>query len=195
MPRCKDATGGHETLPTLLPGRQSPGRVGPFQELRTAPERPLRSPHRAPGNSRARDPVRRGEGGRRRHLCRGGFPGDAVGGHAPARPQLAAFSLAEEVPLLSLRYTWPTKARASANINSEPRPSCRRWSRAIYEAYPDVCGLLYASSMNANRPAAALYERASRTLPRVPEFNRPLSDAALLIPLEGIASNLGYDPV
>jgi hypothetical protein len=110
-------------------------------------------------------------------------------------PQLAAFSLAEEVPLLSLRDTWPTKAGASANINSGPRPRCRRWSRAIYEAYPDVCGLLYASSMNANRPAVALYERAFRTLPTVPEFNRPLSDAALLIPLERIASNLGYDLV
>ena len=110
-------------------------------------------------------------------------------------PQLAAFSLAEEVPLLSLRDTWPTKAGASANINSGPRPRCQRWSRAIYEAYPDVCGLLYASSMNANRPAVALYERALRTLPGVPEFNRSLPDAALLIPLERIASNLGYDLV
>ena len=110
-------------------------------------------------------------------------------------PQLAAFSLAEEVPLLSLRDTWPTRVGASANINSGPRPRCRRWSRAIYEAYPDVCGLLYASSMNAKRPAVALYERAFRTLPRLPEFNRPLSDAALLIPLERIASNLGYDLV
>jgi hypothetical protein len=108
-------------------------------------------------------------------------------------PQLAAFSLAEEVPLLSLRGTWPTKAGASANINSGSRPRCRRWSRAIYEAYPEVCGLLYASSMKANRPAVALYERGSRILPRVPVFNRPLSDAALLIPLERIASNLGYD--
>jgi hypothetical protein len=110
-------------------------------------------------------------------------------------PQLAAFSLAEDVPLLSLRGTWPTKAGASAYINSGPRPRCRRGSRAIYEAYSDVSGLLYASSMNANRPAVALYERASRALPGVPEFNRPLSDAALLMPLERIASNLGYDLV
>jgi hypothetical protein len=110
-------------------------------------------------------------------------------------PQLAAFFLTEEVPLLSLSDTWPTKAGASANMNSGPRPRCRRWSRAIHEAYPDVRGLLYASSMNANRTAVALYERASRALPRVPEFNRPLSDAVLLIPLERIASELGYDLV
>lgn len=110
-------------------------------------------------------------------------------------PQLASFSLAEDVPLLSLRDRWPTRAGASANINSGPRPRCRRWSRAIYEAYPGVCGLLYASSMNGNRPAVVLYERAARALPEAPDFNRPLSDAALLVPLERIASDLGYDLV
>ena len=109
--------------------------------------------------------------------------------------QLACFSLAEDVPLLSLRDRWPTRAGASANINSGSRPRCRRWSRTIYEAYPDICGLLYASSMNGNRPAVALYERAARALPEAPDFNRPLSDAALLVPLERIASYLGYDLV
>jgi hypothetical protein len=110
-------------------------------------------------------------------------------------PQLACFSLAEDVPLLSLRGRWPTKAGASANINSGPRPKSRRWSKTIYEAYPDVCGLLYESSMNGNRPAVALYERAARALPEAPDFNRSLSDAALLLPLERIASDLGYDLV
>jgi hypothetical protein len=111
-------------------------------------------------------------------------------------PQLAAFSLAEDVPLLSLRGRWPTRAGASANINSGPRPRCRRWSRAIYEAYDaDVFGLLYASSMNGNRPAVALYERAASALPVAPDSNRSLSDAALFLPLERIASSLGYDLV
>jgi hypothetical protein len=108
-------------------------------------------------------------------------------------PQLAAFSLVDDVPLLNLRGRWPTKAGASANINSGPRPRARRWSRTVYEAYPDICGLLCASSMNGNRPAVALYERAARALPEAPDFNRPLSDAALLVPLERIASDLGYD--
>ena len=110
-------------------------------------------------------------------------------------PQLAAFSLTEDVPLLDLRGRWPTRAGASTNINSGPRPRCRRWSRAIYEAYPNISGLLYASSMNGNKPAVALYERAARALPDAPDFNRPLSDAALLLPLERIASSLGYDLV
>ncbi len=76
---------------------------------------------------------------------------------------------------------------------SGPRPGCRRWSRAIYDAYPDLNGLYYASPMNGNEPAVALYERASNAPPRSPAFNRPLSDAPLLIPLERIAAELGYD--
>lgn len=108
-------------------------------------------------------------------------------------PWLACFALARDVELLSLRGKWPTRAGASANINSGPRPRCRRWSKAIYEAYPQAQGLLYASSMNANEPALALYERAVPALPASPVLNRPLSDPAFLVPLERIASALGYD--
>ena len=108
-------------------------------------------------------------------------------------PWLAAFTLIEDVSLLDLTGKWPTRARASANINSGPRPRCRRWSRVIYDAYPDLDGLYYASPMNGNEPAVVLYERASRALPRSPVLNRPLSDAPLLIPLERIAAELGYD--
>jgi hypothetical protein len=54
-------------------------------------------------------------------------------------------------------------------------------------------GLYYASSMNGNVPAVALYERASKAIPRLPLFNRLLSDATLLLPLENKAAELGYD--
>jgi hypothetical protein len=108
-------------------------------------------------------------------------------------PRLAAFALARDVSLLDLSGKWPTVAGASANINSGPRPRCRRWSRTIYDAYPKLMGLYYASSMNGNEPAVALYERASKAIPRLPLFNRPLSDAALLLPLENKAAELGYD--
>ncbi len=108
-------------------------------------------------------------------------------------PWLAACALVEDVPLLDLSGKWPTVAGASANINSGPSPRCRRWSRTIYDAYLDLMGLYYASSMNGNEPAVDLYERPSKALPRLPMFNRPLSDAPLLIPLERIATGLGYD--
>jgi RES domain len=107
-------------------------------------------------------------------------------------PRIAALALVEDISLLDLSGKWPTVAEASANINSGPRPRCRRWSRAIYDAYPDLMGLCYAS-MNGNEPAVALYERASKAIPRLPLFNRPLSDAPLLVPIEGIAAELGYD--
>lgn len=107
-------------------------------------------------------------------------------------PWLACFALAEDVPLLDLTGKWPTRAGASANVNSGPRPRCRRWSMAVHEAYPDLRGLLYASSMNGGEPAVALYERAAGELPRTPAFNRPLSDPALLVGLGRIADALGY---
>ena len=107
-------------------------------------------------------------------------------------PWLACFALAEDVPLLNLTGKWPTRAGASSNVNSGPRPRCRRWSRAVYEAFPDLRGLFYASSMNGGQPAVALYERAAGPLPPTPAFNRPLSDPALLVGLGRIASALGY---
>ena len=110
-------------------------------------------------------------------------------------PWLACFVLAEEVSLLDLIGTWPTRAGASMAINSGPRPRARRWSRTIYEAYPDVQGLLYASSMNAGERAVALYERATHALPALPTFNEPLSHPAMLSGLRRIAADLGYELV
>lgn len=107
-------------------------------------------------------------------------------------PWLACFSLAADVPLLDLTGRWPTRAGASMAINSGPRPRTRRWSRAIYAAYPEIQGLLYASSMNAGRPAVALYERAGDALPARPVFNEPLSHPVLLPALRRVAAGLGY---
>jgi len=107
-------------------------------------------------------------------------------------PWLACFSLAGDVALLDLTGRWPTRAGASMAINSGPRPRTRRWSRAIYAAYPEIQGLLYASSMNAGRPAVALYERAGDALPTNTIFNEPLSHPVVLPALRRVASDLGY---
>jgi hypothetical protein len=80
-------------------------------------------------------------------------------------------------------------------INSGPRSRARSWSRAIYEAYPEAQGLYYCSSMDANRPAVALYERAEAALSGVPSFHRPLTEPALLTPLRRVACEPGYDLV
>ena len=108
-------------------------------------------------------------------------------------PWLAGFSLSDELTLLDLTGDWPTRAGASMNINSGPRPRSRRWSRAIHAAYPEIMGLLYASSMHANQPAAALYERATKAMPTNPDLHAPLSHPGLTGGLERMAEELGYD--
>jgi hypothetical protein len=77
-------------------------------------------------------------------------------------------------------------------INSGQRPRARRWSRAIYSAYPDAEGLLYSSSMHANKPCVALYERAQTAMPAAPSFHRALSDPSLLRRLNMAATTIGY---
>ena len=96
------------------------------------------------------------------------------------------------IRLLDLAGLWPTRAGASRAINSGLRPTARRWSRAIYEAYPDADGLWYGSSMNANAPCVVLYERAIAALPVRPSFHRALSDDILRAFLESSAEALGY---
>lgn len=108
-------------------------------------------------------------------------------------PWLVGFALARDVSLLDLTGVWPTRAGASMQINSGPRPRARRWSRAIYVAYPEVAGLYYASSMHSNEPVVALYERAEPALPPSPVFHAPLAHPALLEVLRNAAADLGYD--
>jgi hypothetical protein len=107
-------------------------------------------------------------------------------------PWLVAFSLVRDLTLLDLSGTWPTKAGASMAINTGQRARARRWSRAIYAAYPKLQGLLYSSSMDGNRPAVALYERARSAVPAKPMFNRALSDPALLPLITAAAREFGY---
>jgi len=58
---------------------------------------------------------------------------------------------------------------------------------------PPVAALLrYASSMNANRPALALYERARSLLPAAATLDLPLATAALAAPLAAAAIRFGY---
>jgi hypothetical protein len=94
-------------------------------------------------------------------------------------PVLVAFTLVRDISVLDLSSTWPTAAGASMVICSGPRPRARRWSQAIYDAYPDVEGLWYPSSMYANRPCIALYERAADALATPPRMHRLLSDPLL----------------
>lgn len=77
-------------------------------------------------------------------------------------------------------------------LNSGQRPRARRWSAAIYDAYPAVEGLIYPSSMHANQTAMALYERCVDALPSLPSFHRSLADPLLNRALAVIARSIDY---
>ena len=77
-------------------------------------------------------------------------------------------------------------------INTGRRDRARRWSRAIYEAYPAIHGLYYPSSMYGNRSSLALYERAVPLIAKSPFFHRPLGDPVLRPFLARTAEDIGY---
>ena len=77
-------------------------------------------------------------------------------------------------------------------INSGLRADARRWSRAIYEAFPDIHGLRYASSMHANRPSYAFFDRAEPLLASTPLLDEQLSHPELADLLDAAARALGY---
>jgi len=111
------------------------------------------------------------------------------------RPRLVEFELKRDIQLLDLTGTWPTQAGASMAINSGPRPRAQRWSKAIYAAYPGIDGLLYASSMHANRDAVALYERGELAVAGRPLLHRFLKDRAMDLVVNIAASQLKYSVV
>lgn len=121
-----------------------------------------------------------------------GFQATRVVERSRRAPTLVALASTRDLRLLDLTGTWPTKAGASMAITTGQRARARRWSQAIYAAFPDVDGLLYGSSMNANEPCVALYERALSAMPARPAFHRQLSDPAVLTLLKNACTAVGY---
>ncbi len=107
-------------------------------------------------------------------------------------PWLVAFEIDAALDLLDLTGPWPTRAGASMAISSGPRPRAQRWAHAIYRAYPVLHGIYYPSSMDGNRSAVALFERALPAMPKQPRFNRALAEPPLLIPIASAAARFGY---
>jgi hypothetical protein len=107
-------------------------------------------------------------------------------------PALAVFVLHAPVTLLDLRGAFATRIGASTAIHSGPRSRARAWARQLYEAYPNVQGFQYGSSMNGHAPAIVLNERAQEAMPKEPKFHRSLNDDMLVDVLQRIALCLSY---
>lgn len=108
------------------------------------------------------------------------------------QPWLVGFSLTRDVALLDLTGNWPTRAGASMAITTGRRDRARRWSLRIYEDYRAIEGLWYGSSMDANRPALALYERAQSALPPRPICHRAVADPAPDLQVAAAALRFDY---
>jgi hypothetical protein len=98
-------------------------------------------------------------------------------------PWLSVFESAQPLRVLDLAGDFVTRMGAS-----------RSWARDLYEAFPHIQGIRYASSMNGGAPAFALNERALRTpmFPEHPIFHRALADDLMFGPLMLAARALGY---
>lgn len=107
-------------------------------------------------------------------------------------PHLAAFTFRSAIPLLDVTGSWPTRAGASMTINSGSRAVARHWSRRIHAAFPELSGILYASSMDGNRPAYAFYERAQAHIEETPVLDLPLSHSSLRRQVVAAAHRFGY---
>lgn len=107
-------------------------------------------------------------------------------------PWLVVFGLRESVRLLDVRGAFATRIGASTAIHSGPRVRARAWAREIYEAYPDLQGVYYGSSMNGHAPAVVLNDRAETLMPEAPEVHRALNDDLLVEVLQKCAWRLGY---
>ena len=69
-------------------------------------------------------------------------------------------------------------------IHSGPRSRARAWARERYDAYSEVQGVYYGSSMNGHAPAIVLNERAVDAIPEQPQLHRALNDDMLVETLQ-----------
>jgi hypothetical protein len=109
-------------------------------------------------------------------------------------PWLVVFETLARLKLLDLSGDFATRMGASMAIHSGSRGRARGWARDLYEAYPEVQGILYAASMHGGQHAIALNERALKEplFPAHPLFHRALGDDVMLDPLKHAARELGY---
>ena len=109
------------------------------------------------------------------------------------QPWLVSFALSGELRLLNLTDTFCVRIGASAKLVSGPFLHAQNWSRGFYEAYPEIQGLYYRSSLT-NRPTVALYERANRlgVFPSNPLLHRALADPTLHNALLAVGEEIGY---
>lgn len=107
-------------------------------------------------------------------------------------PTFAIWKPARALRLLLLSdSTWVARAQGNAALLSGPRGTARKWSRAVYGSYPEIDGLLWASSVLPTGRCVALYDRAADAFPHTTLSLRPLAEPFLQPALARIATTYG----
>ncbi|MGB3442008.1 MAG: RES family NAD+ phosphorylase [Actinophytocola sp.] len=121
------------------------------------------------------------------------FQASSIVDRSTRRPHLAVFAPVRPLRLLDLTGLWPTRAGASQEISSGPKDITQAWARAIRDAFPQLDGLWYRSSMDSGDPAVCLWDPPSGdALPLAPEVLLPLDYPGLDLPLARICESLNY---
>lgn len=121
------------------------------------------------------------------------FQASSIVDRSTRRPHLAVFAPTRPLRLLDLCGLWPTRAGASQEISSGPKDITQAWARTIRDAFPQLDGLWYRSSMDSGDPAVCLWDPpAGDSLPLTPEVLVPLDYPGLDLPLARICDSLNY---
>lgn len=108
-------------------------------------------------------------------------------------PHLVVVRPSRTLRLLDLCGLWPTRVGASQEISSGPKKITQAWARAIHEAFPDLDGVWYRSSMDAGSPAVCLWHPPSGdALPATPDVLLALDHPGLDVPLARVCDELNY---
>jgi len=108
-------------------------------------------------------------------------------------PTLAAFEITRTLRLLDLSDSdWIAVAGGNAAIASGERSRARPWARAIRDAYPELDGVVAASSIVPTARVAALWTPAESALPRHPLALLGLDREELSPVIDAIAERYGY---
>lgn len=111
-------------------------------------------------------------------------------------PWFVLWRASRPIPVLDVvDSAWIVRAGGNAAICSGARSMARRWSRAIYRAYPRVAGIYYESSNLPSSRCVALYERAQSALPTRYDAAFPLTHSLLRPALRRIAHEYSFNLV
>ena len=111
-----------------------------------------------------------------------------------AEPWLVGFQLSRDVSCLDLSGEFALRAGASMKLISGHRSHSQNWSRGFYDAYSNIEGVLYPSSLT-NQTVYAFYERVldvASPFPRLPIVHRALGDPTLHTALKNACRTIGY---